>query len=110
MLVTFALAYLAERRERAEAKKAEEASASAARRLSCCGGSVLESNTPSEAAENFVLIKASKRWLQPTRSRGLQRDRNWGMLRCSRGVCVCVCVCALITLNPEAVNPIKTKP
>ncbi|CAE7730255.1 unnamed protein product [Symbiodinium microadriaticum] len=33
MLVTFALAYLAERRERAEAKKAEEASASAARSL-----------------------------------------------------------------------------
>ena len=107
-MVTFALAYLAERRQRAEAKKAEEASA--ARPLSCVWGSVLESNTPSEAAENFVLIKASKRWLQPTRSRGLQRDRNWGMLRCSRGVCVCVCVCALITLNPEAVNPIKTKP
>ena len=52
--------------------------------------SVLEMKTPSGSAENFVLIKASKRWLQPTRSRGLPGDRTWGMPSCS--LCVCLCV------------------
>ena len=87
-MVTFALAYLAERRQRAEAKKAEEASA--ARRVSCFWGQFLRAK-PSEAAESFVLIKTLETMVAADPQPGFATRPNLGNAEV-HFLCVCVCV------------------